>query len=98
MNDILETIKSVQKMENKYIEILESDLRTDLGKLTKGEIAEKLAIVSEKIKQISYQAILEDNSKKEEFAQLSALKKILHSMYDHNHYSRNVDIKSLLKK
>lgn len=96
MNDVLSAIESIQKLENKYIEILEPKLSTELGELSKGEIAAKLALVSEKIKSFSYDEIIKDNTKKEEFAQLSALKYVLYSMYDHTHYSKNVNLNSLL--
>ena len=96
MNDVLNAIESVQKLENKYIEIIESDLKKNLGTLSKGEIAAKLSIVSTKIKDFSYDEIIQNDYKKEEFAQLSALKHVLYSMYDHNHYSKNVDLDSLL--
>lgn len=96
MDDVLNAIESIQKLEDKYIEIIESELKENLGKLSKGEIAAKLSIVSEKIKAFSYDEIITDEAKKEEFAQLSALKHVLYSMYDHNHYSKNVDLDSLL--
>lgn len=96
MNDVLTSIEAIQKLEDKYIEIIESDMKAHLGKLTKGEIAAKLSIVSEKIKAFSYDEIITDDIKKEKFAQLSALKHVLYSMYDHNHYSKNVDLDSLL--
>jgi hypothetical protein len=96
MNDVLSAIEAIQKLEDKYIEIIESELKDNLGKLSKGEIAAKLSIVSEKIKAFSYDEIITDDTKKEEFAQLSALKHVLYSMYDHNHYSKNVDLDSLL--
>lgn len=98
MNNVLETIESIQQLEDKYIEILEEKLTNHLGKLTKGDIAEKLAIVSSKLKNFSYQEILDNKDKKEEYAQLSALKYVLQSMYDHNHYSKNVDLDHLLEK
>lgn len=96
MNDVLQAIESVQKLEDKYIEIIEDELKEKLGKLSKGEIAAKLSIVSEKIKDFSYEEIITDETKKEEYAQLSALKNVLYSMYDHNHYSKNVNLESLL--
>jgi hypothetical protein len=96
MDDVLISIEAIQTLENKYIEIIESDLKENLGKLSKGEIAAKLSIVSQKIKAFSYDEIITNDNKKEEFAQLSALKHVLYSMYDHNHYSKNVDLDSLL--
>jgi hypothetical protein len=98
MNDVLEIIESVQLLEDKYVEILDEKLTESLGKLTKGDIANKLGIVSTKLKNFSYDEIINNADKKEKFAQLSALKYVLQSMYDHNHYSKNVDIDELLKK
>ena len=98
MNNVLETIESIQDLENKYIEILEAKLSNNAEPLTKGDIAEKLSIVSSKLKNFTYQDILENEESKEQFAQLGALKHVLQSMYDHNHYSKNVDIDLLLKK
>ena len=98
MNDVLWMIESIQKLENKYIEILDEKLTEKLGTLSKGDIAEKLAIVTTKLKTFSYKNIIENDDRKEKFAQLSALKYVLQSMYDHNHYSKNVDIDELLKK
>jgi hypothetical protein len=97
MNDVLEIIESVQLLENKYIEILDTKLTERLGQLSKGDIANKLAIVSTKLKNFSYDEIINNANKKETFAQLSALKYVLQSMYDYNHYSKNVDIDELLK-
>jgi ribosome-binding protein aMBF1 (putative translation factor) len=96
MNDVLHSIEAIQTLKNKYIEIIESDLKENLGKLSKGEIAAKLSIVSQKIKAFSYDEIITNDSKKEKFAQLSALKHVLYSMYDNNHYSKNVNLDSLL--
>lgn len=98
MNAVLKTIESIQQLENKYVEILEEKLTESLWKISKGEIAEKLSIVSKKLKNFSYQDILENDEQKEKYAQLTALKHVLQSMYDYNHYSKNIDIDSLLEK
>lgn len=95
MNDTLSEIKSIQELEAKYIEILEVKLSKELSELSKGDIAEKLKIVTNKLKAFSYDDVIKNNEQREEFAQLSALKYLLYSMYDHTHYSKNIDLNSL---
>lgn len=96
MSEVLKTIESVQKLEVKYIEIVNEELNEKLGKLSKWEIAEKMSVVDKKIKEISYQDLLDDEVTKEKFAQLSALKYVLQAQYDKNHYTKNVNLEQLL--
>jgi hypothetical protein len=55
-----------------------------------------MSVVDKKIKEISYQDLLDDEITKEKFAQLSALKYVLQAQYDKNHYTKNVNLEQLL--
>jgi len=98
MSDVLLNIENIQKLENRYIEIMKLDMKNDLWRLSKLEISNKLTIINEKLKSFTYEEIIKDEWKKEKYAQLSALKKILYWIYIHNHYSKYIDIDTLLEK
>lgn len=96
MVDVLDYMNNIQKLEDKYTQIIKSDVQNRLSQLSKDEINNKIVLLDEKIKGFSYNSIMLDSSKKEEFIQLSALRKVIYELHDNSQYSRNIDLVSLL--
>ena len=98
MIDVLDYMNNIQKLENKYTQIIKSDVENTLSKLSKEEINSKIILLDEKIKGFSYNSIMLDSRKKEEFIQLSALRKVIYELHDNSQYSKNIDLVSLLEE
>jgi len=97
MNEVLLNIENIQYLKNKYLEIIKSKSKNDLNKLTKVEISEKLNIVNKKIEKYTYDEIINNTNKKDEYAQLIAIKEVLNSINEYNNYSESINIEKLLK-
>jgi len=97
MNEVLLNIENIKYLKNKYLEIIKLKSKNDLNQLTKVEISEKLDIVNKKIEKYTYDEIINSTNKKDEYAQLVAIKEVLDSINEYNNYSESINIEQLLK-